>query len=280
MPSWIAGAVGTFAISAVSAYLFLLLRCRGIGYPLGPRARWWAFAIVGITAIISTGLGAAAVAVNGHLRAVVVGLVVPSGLWLGRASGQRRRRDSLLPAALVAWLTFPLRHLDDRMGDDLQEWCDVRSAAVSENPQLIPDAAQHYCLQVTSRLKDAEARHELDLWLVSIRHKARTARMIDLETAPDRLQAELRRHPGTRDSRKYSVDDPERLVKRLASEAENELHLILARIYRLGFRKLVIYRGFKPASPPDRTGRPAAPSRAPFGSSPGLSAELRERQDS
>jgi hypothetical protein len=280
MPSWIAGAAGTFAISAVSAYLFLLLRCRGIGYPLGPRARWWAFAIVAITAIISTGLGAAAVAVNGHLRAAVIGLVAPSGLWLGKASGQRRHRRSFLPAWLIAAVTFPLRHLDDRMGDDLQEWCDARSAAVSENYELIPDAAQHYCLQVTNQLKYADAREELHRWRESIRHKVRTVRLIDLGTTPGRLQAELRRHPGTRDSRKYTAEDPERLAARLTSEAENELRLLLAYLYRLGFRKLVIYRGFKPVPPPGKKGRAATPRPAPSASNPGSSAELREPQDS
>jgi hypothetical protein len=280
MPSWTAGAAGTFAISAVSAYLFLWLRCRGTGYPLGPRARWWAFTIVAITAIASAGLGVAAVAVSGHLRAAFVGLVAPSGLWLGQASGQSRHRRSFLPAWLIAPLTFPLRHLDDRMGDDLQEWCDARSAAASENPELTSDAAQHYCLQVANQLKDTNAREELDRWRGSIRHKIRTVRLIGLETTSERLQAELRRHPGTRDARKYTADDPERLAGRLTSEAENELHLLLAHLYRLGFRKLVIYRGFKPVPPPSRKERAATPSPAPSAANPDPPAELRERQDS
>jgi hypothetical protein len=63
------------------------------------------------------------------------------------------------------------------------------------------------------------------------------------------LRIALERHPATRDSRKYPADDPERLVRRLRSEAENELHLMLAYIYRLGYRKLLTYGGYKPKPP-------------------------------
>jgi len=255
MPGWVAGVAGTFAISAISAYLFLRLRCRGIGYPLGPQARWWAAAIILTTAAASTGLGVAAVTMNDQLRAAYVGVVVPSGLWLGKAARQRRKPGSALPGTFIACLTFPLRHLDDRMGDDLQDWCDIRSGAAKANPELIPDAADHYHLQVANLLKDKRDRRKLDYWLGSIRHKARAARLASLNTTPARLRATLQNHPSTRDSRKYATDDPQALARRLTSDAGSELNLLLAHCYRLGHRKLVIYRGFKPPNLPRKTRR-------------------------
>jgi hypothetical protein len=173
---------------------------------------------------------------------------VPSGLWLGKASANRRLRGALLPRKLIAGISMPFDRLDGRMGDDMQAWCDVRSAAASANPELISDAAEHYYLQVANLLKYAQPRAELDRRRRSIRHKVNAARLASLATTPARLQATLQSHPSTRDPRKYSADDPPRLASRLSSEAENELHLMLAYIYRLGHRKLVVYQGYKPAS--------------------------------
>src|SRR5260370_34304361 len=90
-PSWIV-LTGTIAISLVSAYGFLMLRCRGTGNPFGRRARRWAITIVVITAAASTGVGLAAIAAGGHTIAAYVGLVLPSGLWLGRVSRQHSPR--------------------------------------------------------------------------------------------------------------------------------------------------------------------------------------------
>jgi hypothetical protein len=262
MPSWVAGAAGIFAISAASAYLFLRLRCRGVGYPLGPLARRWATVIVLITAIVSTGLSLAAVVVSDHLRAAVVGLIVPSGLWLGRTSAQHRHRRNSLPRTLLATVAVPFQRLEGRMGDDVQLWCDKRSAAALQNPQLMSDAAEHYCLQVANQIKDDRVRHDLNRRRESIEHKIGIVRLVGLDTTPARLQAALQRHPSTRDTRKYAVDDPPLLARRLTSEAENELHLLLAYVYRLGYRKLVIYGGFKPPPAPRKRGGRAGQSTA------------------
>lgn len=255
MPSWAAGAAGTFAISAVSAYVFLLLRCRGIGYPFGPRARWWAMAVVLMTAIVATGLGVAAVAVSDHLRAVYIGVLLPSGLWLGKSSTSRRSlRGSTTLRTVFSEVTVPLRWLDDCMGDDMQHWCEVRSAAVGANPELIYDAAEHYYLQVANQVKDRQKHHDLDIRLGSIEHKVAIARLARLGTTSTVvLRDRLQDHPSTRDDRKYPADDPALLACRLESDAENELQLLLACIYQLGNRKLVTYRGFKPAPQPKRT---------------------------
>ncbi len=258
MPSWAAGAAGTFAISAISAYLFLRLRCRGTGYPLGPHARWWATTVVLITALVATGLGAAAVAASDHLRAVYVGLILPSGLWLGKASAQRGHlRMAPRLSRLLDQVTLPLRCLDSSMGDDVQNWCDVRSAVVAKTPELIADAAEHYYLQVANHVKDRRTRDDLDRRLSSIRHKVAAMRLARLETTkPAMLRDALQDHAYTRDNGKYAIDSPDRLADRLESEAENELRLLLAYIYRLGYRKLVMYRGFKPAWQPKRPVQP------------------------
>jgi len=249
MPSWVAGAAGTFAISATSAYIFLRLRCRGTGYPLGPHARWWAVTVVLITALTATGLGVAAVAVSDHLRAVYIGIIVPSGLWLGKASAQRgHQRVAPQLSSLLSQVTLPLRCLDSSMGDDVQRWCDVRSAVVATTPELIYDAAEHYYLQVANYVKDRPRREDLDRRLSSIRHKVSAMRLARLDaTKPAMLQDALQDHPYTRDNGKYAVANADRLADRLESEAENELQLLLACIYRLGYRRLVMYRGLKPA---------------------------------
>jgi hypothetical protein len=241
MPSWIV-LIGTIAISLVSAYGFLLLRCRGTGNPLGRRARRWAITIVAITSAASTGVGLAAIAAGGHTIAAYVGLILPSGLWLGKVSGQHSRHGgSGLPQHLVALATLPLRRLDDRMGDDIQDWCDARLRAAARKPRWLSDAAEYYDNQVGIRLKDGRARDQLTRWRESIGHKIAVVRLIGLETTTARLKSALQDHPATRDSRKYAVDDLPRLASRLIAEAENELHLFLALIYRLGYHKLLIY---------------------------------------
>ena len=72
-------------------------------------------------------------------------------------------------------------------------------------------------------------------------------RLISLDTTPARLQASLHMHPATQNTRKYSVDDLPRLASRLEVEAQNELHLFLAYVYRLGYHKLLIYPFRPPA---------------------------------
>lgn len=258
MPNWAAGAAGTFAISAASAYLFLLLRCRGTGYPLGPRARWWAMAVVLITAVVATGLGVAAVSVSDHLRAVYIGVLVPSGLWLGKRSASHRNwRGSALLRTLLVEVTVPLRCLDDSMGEDMQRWCDIRFAAVVRSPELIYDAAEHYYLQVANQVKDRQKLNDLDSRLRSIKHKVEVARLAGLGTTTTSvLRDDLQDHPSTRGTTKYTADDPALLARRLESDAENELALLLARIYQLGYRKLVTYRGFKPMPQASRAAQP------------------------
>ena len=248
MPGWFAGVAGTFVLSMVSAYAFLRLRCRGSGYPFSPRAKWWAMSVILLTAILATGVSLAAVAVTDHVRAAFLGLVIPSGLWIGQVSTQEgRKRTAAWLEPLISTVTFPLCQLYDRMGDDLQDWCDARLDAASKTPQRVADAARYYHNQVSSRLRNSQARDQLKRWRESIEHKTSIVRLISLDTTPARLNAALQWHPSTRDSHRYGADDLEYLADRLESEAQNELYLFLAQVYRLGFHKLLIYPHRPPA---------------------------------
>lgn len=257
MPSWVLGVIGTFVLSLILAYGFLRLRCRGIGPPFGPRARYWAFFIVVATAIVSTGVGLLIVVASNHGPAYI-GIIVPSGLWFSKLPPQRDR--DMLPRNLPALLTLPFSRLYDRMGDDMEDWCDTRLRAASPKPQWISDAAQYYYNQVAGRLSEGRARADLDRWLDSITHKISIVRLINLDSVPGRLRASLQMHPSTQHIRKYNDDDLPQLARRLETEALNELHLFLAYVYRLGYHKMLIYP-FRPSAQRARAQRaePMAP---------------------
>ncbi len=257
MPGWIVGVVGTFALSLLLAYWFLRMRCRGVGPPFGPRARPWALLIVVATAIVSTGVGLLLVAASSHNPAAYLGIVVPGGLWFSKLPPQRDR-DFLHPT-LASVLTLPFSRLYDRMGDDMEAWCETRLQAASAKPQWIADAVTYYCNQVLGGLKDRQARADLDRWRESITHKIGIVRLISLDTTPARLQASLGLHASTQHIRKYADDDLPRLARRLESEALNELHLFLAYVYRLGHHGLLVYP-FRPSvhRTPPRQAEPTA----------------------
>jgi hypothetical protein len=245
MPSWVAGVVGTFALSLILAYGFLRLRCRRVGNPFGPRAWSWAVLIMVVTAIGSTGVGLLIVAASHTIHAAYVGIVVPGGLWLTKLPPQRDR--DLLHRTLASVLTLPFSRLYDRMGDDMQDWCDTRLRAAAAKPQWIADAVTYYYAQVHGGLKDGQARADLDRWRGSITHKISIVRLISLDTTPARLRDSLQTHPSTQHIRKYADEDLPRLARRLETEALNELHLFLAYVYRLGHHRLLIYP-FRPSA--------------------------------
>jgi hypothetical protein len=260
MPSGVIGVAGTFVVSLIVAYAFLRLRCRAIGPPFGPRARYWALFIVVGTAVTSSAVGLLLVVAGKHVPAYVA-IIVPSGLWLSKLPPQRDRE--MLPRNLSGLLTLPFSRLYDRMGDDMQAWCDTRLAAVSPNPQWISDAAQYYSNQAEDLRGESQARANLDRWRDSIGHKISIVRLISLDAGPERLRASLHLHASTQHVRKYNNDDLARLADRLETEAMNELSLFLAYIYRLGYHTMLIYP-FRPAiqrvDAPHR--RPRAPDHA------------------
>jgi len=257
VPGLVLGGVITFAVSLPLACLMLRWRCRGTGPPFGPRARYWAGLIVVATASAAAVVGVLCLA-GGHVPAYI-GILVPGGLALGRLPP--RRDQEMLPRRWPALVTLPFSRLYDRMGEDLQDWCDTRIEAARGRPQWIADAAQYYWNQL-SRVTNQRARADLDRWLQSITHKIAMVKLVDLEPGPRRLSASLDVHPATQLSRKYRADDPTRTAARLETEALNELHLFLAYAYRLGYHDMLIYP-YRPGAhrPVARPVQPASPDR-------------------
>ena len=184
---------------------------------------------------------------------------MPSGLWLSKLPPGGDRLSSGRTFSLGV-LTVPFGRLYERMGDDMQDWCDTRLRAAAAKPQWIADAATYYHDQVRGGLKDGRARADLGRWQESITHKIGIVRLIRLDTTPARLQESLQRHSSTQHIRKYAENDLPRLARRMESDALNELNLFLAYIYRLGHHKLLIYP-FRPSAhrTPARHAEPMTP---------------------
>jgi hypothetical protein len=211
------------------------------------------------TAIVSTGLGLALAVVSHLTEAVYISLVVPSLLLLAKLPPRGDRLSSGRTFS-IGVLTVPFSRLYDAMGDDMQDWCDIRLRAASAKPQWIADAVTYYYDQVRGGLKDGRAVADLGRWQESITHKIGIMRLISLDTTPARLRASLQMHPSTEHIRKDADDDLPRLARRLESDALNELNLFLAYVYRLGYRKLLPhpYRPTAHRAPARRT-EPTAP---------------------
>jgi hypothetical protein len=266
MPIWVLDVVSAFALAIVESYGFLVLRFRTVGRPFGPRARWWAVTIILVTAAMSAGFGLAIAAVVHDSRAVYAGLVVPCGLWLGQTTESGPDRGPLA-RPLTGWATFLLQRLYDRMGDDMQEWCDARLSWASRSPLGLTDAVDYYYGQVSARLADERPRVPLDRWRESITHKISVVRLIRLESTSDRVRGALRSQPLSGGLATYVAGDPGLLAERLESDAKSELGLFLAYLYRLGYRDLAAFPAKatlspRPDSPPDRAPRRAAAAAA------------------
>jgi hypothetical protein len=152
-----------------------------------------------------------------------------------------QRDRALLPRTLSAVFTLPFSQLYDRMGDDMEDWCDVREAAAAVRPKSIADAVKYYHRNVAGGLSAPRALADLDRWRDSIVHKVSVVGLIDKDSDPARVRASLQLHPSTQSAHKYSDNDLPQLARRLESEALNELHLYLAYVYRLGHHKLLIF---------------------------------------
>jgi hypothetical protein len=246
MPGWVVSVAWTALASMVSACAFLLARCRGLGRPFGPTSKWWALAVVVITSVLATGAGVAVATAGHHLRAAYIGLVVPSGLWLGKTA-ERRSRPELrwLPAALASWFTFFVRRMDDRMGGDLEAWCDARLRGASGSQKVLREATIYYHGRITERLPRGDRRRVLDRAKESILHKIEVARLISLDTTQERIDTALSAQSSTRSL--VGRFTRENLEIWLLDSAENELHAMLADAYRWGCGKLLIYGLLGPA---------------------------------
>jgi hypothetical protein len=251
VPGLVLGGVATFALSLIVACKVLRMRCRGTGPPFGPRARRWALFIVLSTAIVSTAVGLLIAAASGSAPAALIGVIVSGGLWFAKVPPQRDL--DMLPRTPASVPMRPFSLLYERMGEDQQNWCDIRCEAAKPKPQYIADAAEYYWNQ-TRRVTDPQHRARLDRWRESIVRKINLVRLIDLDAGPRRLEAQLQLYSSTANTRKYNVDDQDQLARRLETEALNELHLFLAYAYRLGYHTMLIYPfrvgAYRPEPPP------------------------------
>jgi hypothetical protein len=245
MSGTVLDAVGTFALSFILAYVLLRLRCRKIGLPFGPRARYWSFFIVFSTAAVSTLVGLLIVMASHHGHNTFVGAIVPCGLWFRQFPPQRDL--DLRPQTASNLLTVPFSRLYARMGDDMENWCEIRIMAAAPQPRYISDAVTYYHNQVSSRLKDRQVLAELDGRRTAITHKIKIVRLVSKETTLARMRTELQMHPSTEHMRDFTGDDLEELARRLESDALNELRTYLSRAYQLGYHNMLIYP-FRPSA--------------------------------
>src|SRR5712692_7635092 len=140
-----------------------------VGFPGGPlpgiRTAFWPYQqVVGVRGC------------HHHRRPAYIGLIVPSGLWLGKVAEQRhsRLRGRWRPEAekLAGWLTFFVRRMDDRIGDDLEVWCDERLRAACGSPAVLGQATIYYHERIVARWPKGDRRRQaLDRAKDSILHK-------------------------------------------------------------------------------------------------------------
>jgi hypothetical protein len=151
----------TFGLALVSAGVFLALRCHREGRLFGPSSRWWAFAAMTLTSVTSTAAAFAGVALMRVVPPFVLGVVVPSGLWLGNIERIQRRRPEerrgRLPEVPTLGLALLLDRLHQAMADDRLTWCETRVDQMWRQDQLLA-AARHYHAAVKERLPPSERR--------------------------------------------------------------------------------------------------------------------------
>jgi hypothetical protein len=260
MPGLVLGVVVTFALSLMLSCTFLRMRCRGVGTPFGPRARYWGMFIAVGTAAVSTAVGVLIVAASSHSGAAYAGIIVAPGLLLSKVPPQRDLE--MRPRTGAQLVTLPFSRLYDRIGDDMQAWCDFRMAAAKSEPRYLGYTAQYYWNQM-SRIRDQRTRDILDTLRRSIVHKMDVVRLIDLDASPAKLRDAFQQHPCTQHIRDFTDEDLIWLARRLVSDAESELNQFLSRAYKLGYHKMLVYpfrpEPHRPEAPPPPRAKPAEP---------------------
>jgi hypothetical protein len=240
----------TFGLAWVSAGVFLALRCHREGRPFGPSSRWWAFAAMALTSGTSTVAAFAGVALMRVVPPFVLGIVVPSGLWLGHIERIERRRPEerrgRLPEVPTLGLALLLDRLHQAMADDRLTWCEARVDQMWRQDQLLA-AARHYHAAVKERLPPRERRRaRLDARLKAIEGRLDVVRFIEDGASAAKVRAALRaRVTRERRNERYERyrDDLMRLAALLRHDAEQELIRLLDVAYRLRFYRLKGYTG-------------------------------------
>ncbi len=235
----------TFALAWVSAGVFLALRCHREGRPFGPSSRWWALAAMVVTSATSTGAAFAGVALMRVVPPFVVGVVVPSGLWLGKIERQRpENRRGRLPEVPTLGLALLLDRLHQAMADDRLTWCEARVEQMWRLDQLLA-AARYYHAAVKERLPPSERRRvRLDARLKAIEDRLDVVRIIENGASAAKVHNALSAARVTRERRydRYR-NDLMRLAAVLRHDAEQDLIRLLTVAYRFRFYRLKSFAG-------------------------------------
>jgi hypothetical protein len=254
----------TFGLASVSAGVFLALRCHREGRLFGPSSRWWALAAMAVTSGTSTVAAFAGVALMRVVPPFVLGIVVPSGLWLSNIERIERRRPEArrgrLPEVPTLGLALLLDRLHQAMADDRLTWCEARVDQMWRQDQLLA-AARHYHAAVKERLPPSERRRaRLDARLKAIEGRLDVVGFIEDGASAAKVRAEL--HARVTRERRYERyrSDLMRLAALLRHDAEQELIRLLDIAYRFRFYRLKGYAG--------ATGEPRVASVAELGPHP------------
>ncbi|HEY7488928.1 MAG TPA: hypothetical protein VH912_31100 [Streptosporangiaceae bacterium] len=235
----------TFALAWFSAVAFLSLRCHGEGRPFGPSSRWWALGTIALTSTSSTVAAFIGVLLMRVVPPAVLGIVVPSTLYLSRLERPRPEEGrGKLTEVPTLWVPFLLERLHEAMADDRLTWCEARVDQMWRLDQLL-GAARHYHAAIKERLSPEERRRaRLDARLKAIEDRLDVVRLVENGAAVSKVRAALRATRVTREKRyeRYR-DDLGRTADLLRHHAEQDLIRILGIAYKRRFYRLRVFTG-------------------------------------
>lgn len=250
----------TFLLAWLSALVFLALRCHGEGRPFGPTSRWWALGALALTSTSSTVAAFIGVVVMRVVPPAVLGVVVPSTLYLSRLE-RPRPEDGRGKLAEVPTLGVPflLDRLHQAMADDRLTWCEARVDLMWRLDQLL-GAARHYHAAIKERLPPEERRRaRLDARLKAIEDRLDVVRLVENGASAAKVRTALRASRVTREKRyeRYR-DDLGRTADLLRHHAEQDLIRMLGVAYKCRFYRLKVFTGMaaEESSPADFRAHP------------------------
>ena len=194
-----------------------------------------------LTALATTVVALVVTGLSDQLHALV-GVVAPSGLWLGYI---RRRQDgprSMAQEVLTFWLASLLELLHQAMAEDRAVWCESRVDDTWSVHELSM-AAEHYQDHISRRLSAEERRRErVHARSQAIERRLDVAALIEDGASKSKIVAALGGSPVTRKIRyERYLTDFERLHGVLVHDAEREVTRLLDTAYRCGLRSLARY---------------------------------------